>query len=83
MKMTAKDAAQKFGVLADQALQEPVTITKHGRDHLVVISAQEYTRLMKRDRKVMATADMPDDLRDALETVEIPDDGGKFDHEVE
>ena len=45
-----------FGPLSDKAAREPLTITKHGRDHLVLMSADEYARLKRRDRRVFATA---------------------------
>ena len=37
----------------DQALTEPVTITEDGRDRLVLLSAEEYARLKRRDRRVV------------------------------
>ena len=43
---TANDAKQKFGELIDQALQEPVSITRHGRPSVVVTSDAEYRELM-------------------------------------
>ena len=49
------------------ALSEPVAITKQGRDHLVVLSAEEYARLKRRDRAVYAAGDLPDELLEAAE----------------
>jgi len=43
---TANDAKQKFGELMDQALQEPVSITRHGRPSVVVTSDAEYRALL-------------------------------------
>ena len=42
MKATAGEIAKNFGQFADRALVEPVTITKYGREHLVLLSAEEY-----------------------------------------
>ncbi len=56
--MTRVSAAQfqrAFGELSDKAINQPVAITKHGRDHLVLLSAEEYARLKRRDRRVFAT----------------------------
>jgi prevent-host-death family protein len=40
-----------FGALSDKARQQPVVITKHGRDSVVVMSAEEWERLKRRDRQ--------------------------------
>jgi len=45
MRVTTADFIKHYGILADRALSEPVTITKNGRDRLVVLSAEEYFRL--------------------------------------
>jgi prevent-host-death family protein len=45
--MSAKDAKNSFGVLIDTALAEPVTVEKHGRAVVVVLSVEEYGRLRK------------------------------------
>jgi prevent-host-death family protein len=43
--MSAKDAKNAFGLLLDTARAEPVTIEKHGRRVVVVVSVEEYERL--------------------------------------
>lgn len=49
MRVTTADFIKHYGSLADRALAEPVTITKNGRDRLVVLSAEEFARLKSRD----------------------------------
>jgi prevent-host-death family protein len=44
--MSAKDAKNGFGLLLDTARAEPVTIEKHGRRAVVVLSVEEYERLI-------------------------------------
>jgi PHD/YefM family antitoxin component YafN of YafNO toxin-antitoxin module len=61
MKVTTADFIKNYGTLADKALTEPVTITKNGRDRLVVISADEYTRLKRRDRRVVRLEDFTEE----------------------
>ena len=46
--MSAKEAKNGFGLLLDTARAEPVTIEKHGRPVVVVISTEEYERLLSR-----------------------------------
>ena len=43
--MSAKDAKNGFGLLLDTARAEPVTVEKHGRAVVVVLSVEEYERL--------------------------------------
>ena len=43
--MTAKAAKNGFGLLLDTARAEPVTIEKHGRPFVVVLSVEEYRRI--------------------------------------
>lgn len=43
--MSAREAKSAFVLLIDTARQEPVTIEKHGRPFIVVISFEEYQRL--------------------------------------
>ena len=57
-RVSAADFQRAFGALSDKAAREPVAITKHGRDHLVLLSADEYARLKRRDRRVFATAEL-------------------------
>lgn len=43
--MSAKDAKNTFGLLVDKARAEPVTVEKHGRPVVVVMSVEEFERL--------------------------------------
>jgi prevent-host-death family protein len=61
IRISAAEFQRAFGQLSDKALSQPVAITKHGRDHLVLLSAEEYARLKRRDRRVFATAELTAD----------------------
>ena len=39
-RVTASEFQMSFGALSDKARRQPVVITKHGRDSLVVMSAE-------------------------------------------
>ncbi len=54
MRVSSAEFIKQYGQLTDQALAEPVTITRNGRDRLVVLSVAEYERLKRRDQRVMA-----------------------------
>ena len=43
---SAKDAKYNFGRLIDLARAEPVVVEKHGRPVVVVVSIEEYQRLV-------------------------------------
>jgi len=45
VKVTSAQLIKQFGRYHDAALREPVTVTKHGRDSVVMLSAEEYYRL--------------------------------------
>lgn len=69
-RVSASEFQKAFGALSDKALREPVAITKQGRDHLVVLSAEEYARLKRRDRAVYAAGDLPGELLEAAVALE-------------
>jgi len=61
MKVSSAEFIKNYGTLADKALQEAVTITRNGRDRLVLISSDEYARLRSSDRRSIRIEDLSDD----------------------
>jgi PHD/YefM family antitoxin component YafN of YafNO toxin-antitoxin module len=61
MKVSTAEFIKNYGTLADKALIEPLTITKNGRDRLVLVEASEFERLKRRDRQVKQLTDFTDD----------------------
>lgn len=45
---SARDAKNRFGYLIDTARQEPVSVEKHGRPVVVVLSIEDYESLLAR-----------------------------------
>lgn len=78
-KVSTADFIKNYGQLADQALTEPITITKNGRDRLVILSVEEYGRLKRRDRKVYRAEDIPDDLLAAIAAAKAPEEAKALD----
>ena len=72
MKVSTAEFLKNYGALADKALAEAVTITKNGRDRLVVICADEYARLKRRDRRVVKLEDFTDDEMALIAKAEVP-----------
>jgi len=58
--ITSVEFQRNFGRYQDTALNEPVVITRNGRERIVVLSAAEYQRLKRRDRQVMGSDDCTD-----------------------
>lgn len=46
--MSAREAKNAFGVLLDTARAEPVSVEKHGRPVVVVLSVEEFERMRRR-----------------------------------
>jgi len=62
IRVSSAEFQRAFGPLADKALTAPIAITKHGRDHLVVLSAEEYARMKRSYRRVYLAAEIPDEI---------------------
>ena len=71
IRVTASEFQKSFGAISDTALRIPVTITKQGRDHLVVMAAGEYQRLKRRDRKVYSIEELPEEWVQALKEAKM------------
>jgi PHD/YefM family antitoxin component YafN of YafNO toxin-antitoxin module len=58
LTVSAAEFQRNFGRYQDEALKQPLSITRNGRDRLVVLAVEEYQRLKRRDRVVRLTEDM-------------------------
>lgn len=50
LTVSADEFQQNFGRYQDEALKQPLLITHNGRNRLVILAAEEYRRLKRRDR---------------------------------
>jgi len=82
MKVSSAEFLKNYGSLADKALSEPVTITRNGRDRLVVISAEEYARLKRRDRRVVTVRELTDAEIELIAKAEVPSEYAYLDEEL-
>lgn len=81
VSVTAADLAKQFGKYRDLALREPVSVTHHGRETVVILSADEYRRLKSfDDRQVFLAHEIPKEWREALEKSEPPAWTSELDH---
>jgi len=82
MRVSTAEFIKNYGTVADQALREPVTVTKNGRDRLVVLSAEEYARLKRRDRRVVRTGELSDQDIALIAKAEVPTEHAHLDEEL-
>lgn len=47
MRVSSAEFLKRYGAVSDRALNEPVTITRNGRDRLVLVSAEEFQRISR------------------------------------
>ena len=73
LKATSEKVAKNFGAYQDMALGAPVTVTKFGRDSVVILSVAEYRRLKTRDREALRLEQLSDADIAAIEAAKVPD----------
>ena len=82
MRVSSAEFVKRYGALTDKALSEAVTITRNGRDRLVVLSAEDYARLKRRDRRVVKLENISEDEMALIATTEVPADYAHLDEEL-
>ena len=66
--ITAAELQNHFGRYRDLAQKEPVSVTHHGRESVVLMSAEEFKRLKAFDtRQVFYPHKLPEDILAELE----------------
>ncbi len=61
--VTASELQKNFGKYQAQAQRQPIRVTSHGRDSVVLISVEDYERYKSMDDRVsLSMGDLPDDL---------------------
>lgn len=82
MRVTTAEFIKRYGALADRALNEPVTITKNGRDRLVLLAVDEYARLKRRDRRAVAAEELTEAELHLIASSEVPAEYAHLDAEL-
>jgi hypothetical protein len=78
IRVSSTEFGKEVGRYQDIALAQPVVVTRNGRDRTVMISADEYVRLKRRDRRVFAAGELPDDMLD----VRIPTKAATYSNRI-
>ncbi len=82
-RVSSTEFQKKIGLYQDMAMAEPVAITRNGRDKNVLLSAEEYDRLARRDRKVLRVEELSAEELEAIARAAPPAEAASFDHETE
>ena len=82
VRVTAGEFQAAFDALSDRARHEPVVITEHGKDSLVVMSAEEWDRLRRRERHVGLTVDLSEEWVEAVRAARVPDQFARLDADL-
>ena len=80
--VSAAEFHRNVGLYQDIALTRPVTITKNGREWTVLLSAHEYARLKRRDRRVIAAGELSGRQVNATRNGRITDRFADLDKEI-
>lgn len=82
-RVSSTEFQKKVGLYQDLALTEPLTVTRNGREKIVVLSAEEYHRLKRRDREVLLVEELSVEDLEAIAKAKPPAEAAAFDHEVD
>ncbi|MGO9546942.1 MAG: type II toxin-antitoxin system prevent-host-death family antitoxin [Rhodomicrobium sp.] len=72
MRVTSLELHQKLGQMIDKARFEPVVVTKHDREHVVIVSAEHYAFLLQAARKARLTGSLSPEERALAVAATVP-----------
>jgi|ERR1700689_2740540 PHD/YefM family antitoxin component YafN of YafNO toxin-antitoxin module len=80
---TSAEVQKNFGYWQDQAIRQPVQVTRNGRPKIVLLAVEEYERLKRRDRQALRIEELDDEIIEAIAHVKPPAEADQFDDEVD
>jgi len=83
VKVNSAEFQRNFGHYQDVAITQPVVVTRNGRERTVTVSIEEYRRLKRRDREVLGLEDFTEEMIEAIEKAEPPEEASQYDHEYQ
>lgn len=69
---SSSEVQKNFGAFHDQALSEPVRVTKYGRETVFIVSAKTFHEMKQAQRDAIASAELTDSELALIEAAEIP-----------
>jgi len=82
IRVSSTEFGKEVGRYQDAALSQAVIVTRNGRDRTVMISADEYRRLKRRDREVLGLGDFTAADIEAVRRAEPSPESAAFNHEL-
>ena len=82
-KVTSGEFTREFGRYRALAQREPLVITHHGRDDLVLLAVDDFVRLLRNEPVAMHVSQTPHDIIDELGKWPAPKAVSKFDDEMQ
>ena len=81
--VSSAEFQRHFGRYQDEALTQPVAITRNGRERVIMLSVDEYRRLKRRSREALPVGALSDAELGAIAGTEMAPHHRHLDHEVE
>lgn len=66
VEISSATAGRDFGKYREKAEKEPVIVLHYNKPSVVIVAAEEFERLKRRDRKALLIEEMPDWLVDLV-----------------
>lgn len=80
MRMSSVELHQKLGQAIDRARVSPVVVTRHDRDHVVILSAERYAAMEHALRHARLTGSLSAQERERAASATAPDDAGQAEY---
>lgn len=77
IEASSAEVQKDFRGFREKAEQEPVMVLHHSKPSVVIVAADEYARLRRRDKRAVPTDDLPEWLVDRIAGTEM---GPEFAH---
>ena len=81
--VTSTELQRNPGRYQDMAQREPVVVLSHGRERTVLLSAEEYRRLMRRDRQALSVEQISDSDMAAILPAKSPSEYAHLNAELD
>ncbi|MDR3440890.1 type II toxin-antitoxin system Phd/YefM family antitoxin [Telmatospirillum sp.] len=83
LRFGSYDLQRKVAEVQEAALREPVAISYHGRDRLVMMPIDEFERLKRRDKMVISMEEIPEEFIQAMSEPYYDAEQAALDHLME
>ena len=80
--VSSADFQRHFGRYQDEALTNPIAVSRNGRERIVVLSADEYQRLRRRAREVLPAHALSEDDIEAIGKTDMDPRHAHLDREL-